>query len=899
MKKIIKLSLVLLAAFTLLFCKADEKEEDEIAAQETEIEMRLSGLGSLSGNVSNSNANVEVAYHPEYNTTTDANGEFTLNNMMPGEYTVYVTGTISGSLAKLSANNRLNAIDSNIVAGQFKNIIVSVEGPTILPKKSLTTPGSISGTVALLNNPNNVELVGIDVYVPGTSYIAKTDESGNFVLSNIPEGNYDLVRFDKSGLTSSEVINVDVATNQDTNIGTIYMALSTGPSGEITGIAGTTQAVIGAETFDILTSNNVELNLLYDTRATLMKAAHESSFLNREWEPVINTYTFNAATNAEAMNYFSTDGIKTVYVKFSDLNGLESSPVYKSFYIDTQPPQLSNIVILNSWAITGVQDIFIDIDALDNGTGIKEVLFCEDQAFTGCTAWQPYTSRVNFTLSAGVGAKTVYAKVRDYLNNESQVVSDSINLNTETLIHAQTYEEKITLYAAQSPYITDGTVIFNGGLEIEAGTQLIGSSITVKNEFKSLGTPGNEVIIEHPTNACTGPYLYLDQSTPGVSENFIMTNTILKSGRLYANGGHFSNNQFDSTACATPSGSIYKNGLDMLYLENNVYSNWSSAILVYEGNGNTIVSGNSGTVVNIIHQQATANNSVLTNNNFFCSSNNGGTFISVISGTLVHSGNTFTGDGTCIAFGTGTGSSGDVTSYSNYNITGCSKIAFIADNHDFTVTNSSLNCTMGIEMRKLNATNAARASISNSDITVSDKLIYSYGQTGYYGNTYDPLITFDSNNITCSNASGYCDLYYKIPYDYRDNHIENVVLSNNNIDCTGDATTGCRGFVVAKDAVLDSAPTILNFTITGNYWSGKTLPTDANLLANIITDTFANIGSVSHVNEIRLFHFSPDCLASIDGSGCPVGPPIDMDITWNFDAYSTIGSVITGIGFTP
>jgi hypothetical protein len=29
--------------------------------------------------------------------------------------------------------------------------------------------------VNLLNNPNNVDLVGIDVYVPGTGYIAKTD----------------------------------------------------------------------------------------------------------------------------------------------------------------------------------------------------------------------------------------------------------------------------------------------------------------------------------------------------------------------------------------------------------------------------------------------------------------------------------------------------------------------------------------------------------------------------------------------------------------------------------------------------------------------------------------------------------------------------------------------------
>ena len=50
-------------------------------------------------------------------------------------------------------------------------------------KVELQKPGILKGQ-ALLNG--ETDHTGIDVYVPGTSFLAKTDREGNFALSNIP-----------------------------------------------------------------------------------------------------------------------------------------------------------------------------------------------------------------------------------------------------------------------------------------------------------------------------------------------------------------------------------------------------------------------------------------------------------------------------------------------------------------------------------------------------------------------------------------------------------------------------------------------------------------------------------------------------------------------------------------
>lgn len=56
----------------------------------------------------------------------------------------------------------------------------------------LAPTGNITGKV-IPADPAVTDLLNIDVFIPGTSYVAKTDENGNFTLSNVPEGRFSLV----------------------------------------------------------------------------------------------------------------------------------------------------------------------------------------------------------------------------------------------------------------------------------------------------------------------------------------------------------------------------------------------------------------------------------------------------------------------------------------------------------------------------------------------------------------------------------------------------------------------------------------------------------------------------------------------------------------------------------
>lgn len=52
------------------------------------------------------------------------------------------------------------------------------------------------------------------------------------------------------------------------------------------------------------------------------------------------------------------------------------------------------------------------------------------QATEGASAWISYATLIQLTLSTGDGLKTIYAKVRDDVHNESAQASDTITLDT-------------------------------------------------------------------------------------------------------------------------------------------------------------------------------------------------------------------------------------------------------------------------------------------------------------------------------------------------------------------------------------------------------------------------------------------------------------------------------------
>ncbi len=103
--------------------------------------------------------------------------------------------------------NRAITRDTNVhieVGVIIKNIFPSTDAGHDVGTVKLKPLGTIKGK-ALIDKQS--EHYGIDVYIPGTSYIAKTAQDGSFSIINVPEGTYS-VRFEKSGYVS--VMNDDV-----------------------------------------------------------------------------------------------------------------------------------------------------------------------------------------------------------------------------------------------------------------------------------------------------------------------------------------------------------------------------------------------------------------------------------------------------------------------------------------------------------------------------------------------------------------------------------------------------------------------------------------------------------------------------------------------------------------
>ncbi len=133
-----------------------------------------------------------------YYTLTDAQGNYTIDNMVEGVYTV-----------KASKENTLGAV--------YQDIVIEPKAATEV-NIVLTATGSVSGTVLL--GGATTGLHGTFVYAEGTSYLAGTDYDGNYSITGIPIGTYDIV-FYHDGYTSAELTGVLVEATLDTSLNTV------------------------------------------------------------------------------------------------------------------------------------------------------------------------------------------------------------------------------------------------------------------------------------------------------------------------------------------------------------------------------------------------------------------------------------------------------------------------------------------------------------------------------------------------------------------------------------------------------------------------------------------------------------------------------------------------------
>jgi hypothetical protein len=163
-------------------------------------------------------------------------------------------------------------------------------------------------------------------------------------------------------------------------------------------------------------SGNVVL-ALSSTGASQMMLSNSSSFLGSGWE---------GFASGRAWALTPGDGARSVYVKFRDEAGNETSSIWNTIAIDTTPPSSPAISVAGGASYTGSSSATLTLGAAGD---VTQMVVSESGAFSGAS-WEAYATSRIFNLTTGDGIKTVYAKYRDNAGNETGVVADMIILDT-------------------------------------------------------------------------------------------------------------------------------------------------------------------------------------------------------------------------------------------------------------------------------------------------------------------------------------------------------------------------------------------------------------------------------------------------------------------------------------
>ncbi len=335
------------------------------------------------------------------------NSEFIIANVPAGEHDIIVTGSLaisSTSLHLLDKDNGSEKSDEHEKNGNYKR------GKRVSGKKSLVGVESKVGEVELdpltivtgkVDLQGRSNFAGVDVYVPGTSYIVKSDDLGNFSFPELPPGKHDFY-YDFDGYHRGKLSKIDVPTSERYQLDSLTLVLSTGALGSIFTKSGR----------DVVETYDPEFLVVSTENAALMMIADNASFTNAKWEPVRTVYKF----------HFPTEGAKTLYIKFADSNGLESSPSTVSFTVKIFPDSLA-LKIGDGSGASGARKVPLSIPSVTNAS---EMMISYDAAFTGGT-WVPFKMDSE-AIFPSLGGQALFVKFRAKDGQVSPTYSASHNV---------------------------------------------------------------------------------------------------------------------------------------------------------------------------------------------------------------------------------------------------------------------------------------------------------------------------------------------------------------------------------------------------------------------------------------------------------------------------------------
>jgi hypothetical protein len=166
--------------------------------------------------------------------------------------------------------------------------------------------------------------------------------------------------------------------------------------------------------------------------AKYMMLSNLNTFYGSRWESYRTDY------QGWKLDKGNLDGKKTIFAKFRDQAGNMSEVVTAMIRLDRMGPVDCQIKIDRDaeFATNRDKTVVLSLQA----KGATEMLISQDTSFIDAK-WIPYQSNHPYQMVGEDGIKTIYAKFRDDVGNESkQVVSDKIILDT-----SRPYEGEITI----------------------------------------------------------------------------------------------------------------------------------------------------------------------------------------------------------------------------------------------------------------------------------------------------------------------------------------------------------------------------------------------------------------------------------------------------------------------
>lgn len=251
--------------------------------------------------------------------------------------------------------------------------------------------GAIYGKITL---ETGGDPTGIDVYVPGTTYIAKTDKDGQFLLGFLPPGTFQ-IRADKDGFNSVEWPRVVVKKEQTTHLPDGVMSISVGPKIETFELDSLSQA------------DGIAVLRLRIKNASKYRVSTIQDFSDTQFNPL------DAAVPEFTLKLPLAVGVRYVkiYLEAADSGGLSAN---STLTIDREAPSKGSISAITNNGFIHSMTVPLAISA----EGATKMKLSETLAGLDTASWVAYAASYNFSLqSATNGNRKIFAAFADDADN--------------------------------------------------------------------------------------------------------------------------------------------------------------------------------------------------------------------------------------------------------------------------------------------------------------------------------------------------------------------------------------------------------------------------------------------------------------------------------------------------